>query len=532
MISDVNIQVNRDDCIACGACVDRCIMDNLRLSVAPCRQACPLDINCQGYLRLLARDKGREAAVELRKHTPFAAILGRICNQPCEKACERGLKTGDGAVHIRAVKRYLADTYPDVVRAPVEQLPATGKTVGIVGSGPAGMQAAYDLAAAGHAVTVYEAEQRLGGMLRYGVPSYRLPESVLDQAFDDLRAMGVNFITGARLGDNLTLDELRQRHNAVVLALGLGRSLVPPVPGADLPGVGTALEVLKAVKEQGGPSGVTSVTVVGGGSTAMDVALSLKKLGIAKVSLVALESRREMLVPATELLEAREEGVDVLNRWAVTAIEPVGNDLRLKLERCLEVFDEKGRFAPELDPLTSRDHDTAMVIFATGQGLAAISQPLPLTAGHLVRSCPETGLLEGTEAVFVAGDCTTGPGSVVSAMASGKKIADCLHRLLMEQRPLALDRWAEDGKVREFESHPERAVGGPRMELRTRPAAERSFALEVELALTPAEAMAEASRCLACGRAFEANKTCWFCLPCEIDCPHSALTVNMPYLVR
>lgn len=535
MISDVNIQVNGDECIACGACVDRCIMDNLRLSVAPCRQACPLDINCQGYLRLLAKGKGPEAAAELRKHTPFAALLGRICNQPCEKRCERGLKVQDGAVQIRAVKRYLADTYPDVVNAAAETASPTGKTVGIVGSGPAGMMAAYDLAVAGHAVTLYEAEERTGGMLRYGVPSYRLPDAVVDDAFAQLQALGVQCVTGAPLGDALTLETLRQRHDAVVLALGLGGSLVPAVPGADLPGVGTALDVLKAIKAQGGPSGVASVTVIGGGSTAMDVALSLKKLGIAQVALAALESRREMPVPEHEITEALEEGVELLNRWAVTDIKSTGNadgGLRLSLVRCLEVFDAQGRFAPELDPITTTTRDTSMVIFAVGQQLVVPATSLPLTDRRLVQAEPETGQLDGMDTVFVAGDCAFGASSVVGAMASGKKVAACVDRLLADKFPLHIDAWTERGNVKEFESHPERASGIPRTDVAFRPVAERTLTLEVELPMTEAEATQAASRCLSCGRSFEANRTCWFCLPCEIDCPQSALQVNMPYLVR
>ena len=155
MISDLNIKVDPERCLACGNCVDRCIMDNLRLAIGPCRQACPLQINCQGYLRLLAKGREEDAAAHLRQDTPFGEVLGYICNHPCESACQRHTGCHDGAVHIRAIKRYLSERFPAVVAAPAQKAPATGKRAAVVGAGPAGLMAAYELAAAGHDVTLF-----------------------------------------------------------------------------------------------------------------------------------------------------------------------------------------------------------------------------------------------------------------------------------------------------------------------------------------------------------------------------------------
>ena len=366
MFSNSNIAVNRELCVACGTCADRCIMDNLRLSVAPCRQACPLETNCQNYLRYLAKGRPEDAAVVLRKNTPFAAVLGRVCHHPCESKCQRNDVANDGAVHIRAVKRYLSDTFPAIVNGPVPSDPATGFTVAVVGAGPAGLAAAYELAERGHAVDLYEARPLAGGMLRYAIPAYRLPERIVDVAVRQATARGVKLFAGKKLGRDIRVEDLATTHDAVILALGLPESAVPPVPGHDGPRVAGALGVLADLRAGKRP-GVASALVVGGGNTAIDTALSLRKGGVAEVTVGTLEGPNELPMHDEELSEAREEGIRFMHHWGVGSIEDKGRTATVHLERCLALFDKAGRFAPEMDPCCTNTLDAELVVFAIGQ---------------------------------------------------------------------------------------------------------------------------------------------------------------------
>ena len=248
MIIESNIKVNRDLCYACGICVDRCILDNLRLSIGPCRTSCPIHMNCQGYIRLLAQGKEKEAAEEMRIYTPFAAILGRVCAQPCENVCER--EKVDGAVHIRAIKRYLSDNFPEISF----QIPALGKKEGkqiaVVGSGPAGLAAAYELSLLGHTVTVLEAENEPGGALRHLIPSFRLPVSVVDQTIAMLVKMGINFQTGQKVGQDIDFTQLENDFDGIILAIGANAPLKPNFIWGNAKQVFLGLDFLKKVKKR------------------------------------------------------------------------------------------------------------------------------------------------------------------------------------------------------------------------------------------------------------------------------------------
>ena len=494
-----------------------------------CQQGCPIHTNIPEVIRLLKANQMDAAGQMLFENNPLTTVCSLVCNHEnqCEGHCVRNRMPSHDPVHFSIIEDYISTTYANKMTA--GPAPKNGMKAAVVGSGPAGLTCAGDLARKGYDVTVFEALHLAGGVLVYGIPAFRLPDAVTDRAVAQVTALGVRIESGKRLGADLSLDALEQEYDAVLLALGLGRSLSPRIPGADLPAVHGALEVLHKARK-GERFDAASAIVIGGGSTAMDVALSLKKMGL-DVTMLVMEGPYDMPIPEGERDEALEEGVRIENRWGVTAIRAGQDGLTCTMQRCLAVFDHNGAFAPELDPLCTAERSADMVVLAIGQGLDPVDG-LPQTARHLLDADPQTGRLAGRDKVFAAGDCTTGASSVVAAMASGRSVARCVSRFLCEEYPLALDEMAEKGWCNDFEPHLERSNGVPRGSLTRLPVAERSLTAVTEQVLTPEEAQKEAARCMACGRAFEANRTCWFCLPCEIDCPEEALTVRMPYLVR
>ena len=235
-----NLVVDKTKCIFCGKCAETCILDNIRINRAPCSAACPLGLNIQGYVQLVARGKDDEARAVIVQDLPFAQLICRICDHPCEHACNR-CKVDGQAVNINGIKRYL---FAGEKMLPLECAEASGKTVAVIGAGPAGLLAAHDLRKAGHAVSVYEAEGKAGGVLRNILPVWKLPDAVLDEAVGIMEQAGVVFHYGQRIVDQKALDDLSQRYDAVVLALGAGGGRKASIEGEELPGVLSAFRFL------------------------------------------------------------------------------------------------------------------------------------------------------------------------------------------------------------------------------------------------------------------------------------------------
>jgi NADPH-dependent glutamate synthase beta subunit-like oxidoreductase len=522
-----NIRIDRDKCTACGRCVEVCVLDNLRLQLSPCRQACPLGMNCQGYIHHLAKGKPDKGMEMIHEAVPFGGILGRVCSRPCEAACNRSKVDGQ-PVAIRDLKRYLDDQngHPWIPPVPEER----SQKVAVVGAGPAGLTAAFFLRSWGFGVTMYDRESGPGGLMRWAIPEFRLPLEVLDRELDFLSRMEVAFEANRTLGKDLELKRLEADFDAVVLALGAYGRVRLDIPGEDHPDVLPSLSFMKQVRQKNPPKLGGRVIVIGGGNAAVDAAQTALRLGAQKVHLVSLEKKEEMPAFSWSVAEAEEEGVNIQNGWGPTLFRVGGKKLTgVGFKKCLGVVDPQGAFCPSYDEKTTLDLPADMVIIAIGQKAERdlLTQSFPGVAGTLYD--PLTYQV-GNSKIFCAGDFVRGPRTIVEAMAQGKEAALSIRRLLQGE-DLHYDRG--DGKATELEFEPDysRAKPRPRVTVPSLPLFQRKGFQEVSQGYTKEQAEAEAERCLNCGIPL-GLRTCWFCLPCEIECPEEALYVEIPYLLR
>ena len=519
-----NILVDRDKCSFCGRCVETCILDNLRLQLAPCRGGCPLGVNVQGYVQEVLRGRDDRAREILRETMILPETLARVCQAPCEDACHRGRLEGS-AVSARAIKRYLTEglTAEDI---PVPE-PATpsGKKVAVVGSGPAGLQAAHDIRLAGHDVVVYDAENRPGGMLRWAIPAFRLPDEVLDRELTLLERMGVRFACGVEVGGQVALSELERDSDAVVVAAGCRGQARLGLAGEDLDGVWYGLDLLKAARGPNRPELSGSAVIIGGGNVAVDVARVALRLGAREATVVCLEREGELPAFAAEAAEASADGVRFDHGWGPVRFRGEGGRVvAVELQRCVSVLDASGDFRPVFDASKRNRVRAETVVIAIGQrrddAFLTVAEEVD---GRTLRA--------GDSRVFVAGDFHTGPSSVVAAMAGGREAAESVNRLLAWEH-LLYGR-AYPGPVEtDFEVDPSLGSGDARVETPRVAFAGKGDFRDTEPALNAEAARREAGRCYSCGVPFGRYRTCWFCLPCEVECPNEALRVEIPYLLR
>ncbi len=400
--------------------------------LAPCMvEGCPANINIQGFLALEGEGKYQEAAKLIRQKAPIPNILGRVCPAPCEKVCRRNRV--DEPISIRIQKRYISDKE-------IEQggpfLPAkasdTGKVVSIVGAGPAGMTASYFLALSGHRVKVYEAHPKHGGMTRYGIPYYRLPEDIIDKELDAIIAqLGVEILYNTKVGKDISFEELMESSDAVLLANGAQISSSMDIPGENSSLVVPAVKYLELVAKHTPREIGNETVVVGGGHTAMDAARTAVRMGV-KTTILYRRSEEEM-PGKDEVAEAIEEGVEFQYLSAPVKCEEVKNKLKvtcIKME--LSQPDASGRRSPI--PVKGSEYELQVdtMIMAIGQRVDSSFMPLDILGKRGIPEIDKSNMQTRNEKVFAAGDCVTGPDLVVTAVAAGRKAAFAIDNYLMK----------------------------------------------------------------------------------------------------
>lgn len=493
----------------------------------PCVGNCPANVDARGQAYYLAEDKTAEAYELVRERNILPGVLGRICHHPCESACKRNYY--DEAIAIRPLHRVAYERYADVREDRVQALPVTrAERVAIIGSGPSGLAAAYDLMHEGYSVTVYEKDHHPGGALFSGVPAYRLPRDVLKQEIDDLVTMGMNLKLNVSVGEDVPIDYLMGEYDALLIAAGLQESRMLPLPGADAEGVTGAIEFLRAGNWKG-DAGVKGkrVVVVGGGNVAVDCARVALRVGASEVTLTALESTDELPAHPWEIEEALEEGVILNCSWGPKEVlAKEGRATALRMQSCLSVFDAYGRFAPTFaEEYTDLPAD--VIVFAIGQSPklkdVVAGSDLLLTERGLL---PVDGTLMTTRVagVFACGEVVTGPGSMIASVASGHEAAISIHRFLQgedlaEQRaysPVPVYSRYQKAKVDGVEPS-RRRVRMPS----AKPSERTKDFRPVELGFTRVEGRAEAARCLRCD-----TEVCVGCTFCARTCPDFAIRVE------
>jgi NADPH-dependent glutamate synthase beta subunit-like oxidoreductase len=498
------------DCRFCGACVEVCptgaLLDKEAWSettknetLVPCRKACPAGANVPEYVRLVSQGRDDEAIEVIRERALLPLVLGYICLRPCETACRRG--EVNEPVGIREVKKYAARKDKKGWRAKLRPMPETGRNIVVVGSGPAGLSAAFLLRLKGHSVAVLESEPRVGGVLDWGIPSFRLPRNALE---DDLAQLteGLEIRNLVKVGEDVSLDDLSAKFDAVLIATGLPRSRRLNIGGAELRGVQWGLDFLREFNSGKAPKLGRKVVVIGGGNVAVDVARAAARSGGDEIVMACLEKREEMPASPSEIEDSLEDGVEIMPSWGPKLIS--GEDGRvsaIELKECTRVFDGQGRFGPEYNEGNTTILDADNVIFAVGQDadLSFISPSTGIRTGRA--SLPvDASSMTSKAGVFAAGDIVRQPGSVVEAIASGRRAASAIDRYLGGDGNVDFRLWAlmpanpKLGRVEGFASK-------KRQKLRRRKDRTGGAARDLEPAEIPyesAEATAEAFRCLQC----------------------------------
>lgn len=572
-------RVDKADCVACGKCVEACpagavklgqklctkegkevtypkhplpsemkwgphmwdedYRDNNRINcydtgTAPCKTACPAHIAVQGYLKMASQGRYRDALALIKKDNPLPAICGHICNRRCEDACTRG--TIDEAIAIDEVKKFIAhqDLNAKTRYIPKKIVPSLEgffpEKVAIIGGGPAGLSCAFYLAEKGYTPTIFEKNEKAGGMLTYGIPSFKLEKDVVQAEIDIIKEMGVEIKTGVEVGKDITLDELRsQGYKAFYIAIGCQGGRLPGIAGEDAEGVMTAVELLSTVAKDEAYKMSGKTVVVGGGNVAIDAARTSGRCGAMDVSMYCLESRDIMPASLEEIEEAEEENVVIHNGWGPKEIlTENGRVTGIVFKRCLSVTDETGRFNPKYDENDTETVACDNIVFSIGQSI--------LWGDLLKGSKVELGRGNGAVAdsltyqtaepdIFVGGDVYTGPKFAIDAIAAGREGAISIHRFVQPHSSLTIGRNRRDfieldkNNIR-VENYDNSSRQVPMKD--TSIDHKKSFR-DSKLVFTEEQVKKETARCLGCGASVVDENKCIGCGVCTTKCEFDAI---------
>jgi len=537
-----------------------------------CQDACPVHTDARGYVRAIAAGDFEKAYLIARGPNPLASICGRVCGAPCEAACRRG--DLDDAVSIRALKRFVTERFgvespkhkeepagilpllqqdrrencedtEDIVKYKShlieERINSNSPTVGIIGSGPAGLAAAHDLCLMGIKPVIYELEPVPAGMLYLGIPEYRLPRDLIKAEIEVIKELGTEIKCNTRVGKDISFKKLKKIHQAILIAVGAKKSRTIPIPNVDAPGVEGGIDLLRDISLGNSVNLGKEVIVIGGGNVAYDVArtlvrqteidiskTALNQQGVEKVHLVCLESRKEMLADDIEVEEGSQEGVIRHNSWGPKEIlvDANGHANGVRFVKCLSVSDEHGRFAPKYDENNVWDLKADKVFLSVGQqsDLSFLSsKQVPLTERGLL-DLDKGGVRTKADGVFAAGDVAHGPRLLIDAVAAGKKAAREIYQYITGKSiSFSIDpvhqHIAEYNRSREYEIV-------TREEVPVTQAERRKFLgnMAVEKGFQEDQGINQAARCLNCGvnTIFDSDK-CILCGGCADVCPESCL---------
>ena len=568
-------QVDKEKCVACGQCVENCPTNALRLGqklcakqpvkeksydkvrdhvwgekhwnvdyrenredvaesgTSPCKTACPAHIAVQGYIKLASQGKYTEALELIKKENPFPAVCGRICPRRCESACARG--DIDEPIAIDEIKKFIADQDLNENNRFIPKKRHDYRTpVAVIGSGPSGMSCAYYLALDGYQVTVFEKQEKPGGMLTMGIPGFRLEKNVVEAEIEVLRQLGVHFRTGVEVGKDVTIQQLRQQgFQAFYLAIGAQGGGKLNIPGEDAEGVVAGVDFLRSINLGSIPAMTGKTVVIGGGNVAIDVARAAARTAAVSVDMYCLEGRSEMPALPEEIREAEEEHVAIHNGYGPKEIlVKDGRAVGVVFKKCLRVFDENHRFAPQYDENDTITVETDHVLLSIGQSI----QWGNLLAGTAVVT-RHNGTVEADPFtyqtaepdIFAGGDVYTGPRFAIDAIAAGKEGAISIHRFVQPGQSLTYGRDRrqyhsfdkENVVLESFDRMPRQKAGHSDRK-------EHSFG-DNRLTFTEEQMKKETQRCLGCGAVQVDEYMCVGCGQCTTKCKFGAISLMRKY---